>query len=153
MTRRSMVLCLLSLCAGFQVACRQALAWRLIMEEEALAESKVPPPEAAAPLPNTGAPQIEVIAPDASKPIRTPVSILIKFHAQAGATIDPKTFRAKYGWLGIDITDRIVGHAKIDASGLAADDAEVSPGQYMVRLEIADNLGRIGTRSINFKVV
>jgi hypothetical protein len=78
--------------------------------------------------------------------------IRIRFQAQTGAAINPGSCRVKYGWLGIDITDRLVAHAKIGASGISADYAEIPAGAYMITLQIADDLGRVGTRTFEFTV-
>lgn len=153
MNRRAFVVGLLSVFASLAIALRRAAAWTLITNDEFQAESRADRPEGAAPLPQAGSPQIEVLKPDASKPVKSPVTIRIRFRPQAGATINPATFRARYGWLGIDITDRIIAHAQIDASGLSADNAEIPPGQYSVTLEIADTVGRVGTRAFTFRVV
>ncbi len=154
MNRRSMIIGLVSVCATLSMAGQRAFAWVLITKDEFSDESKAPrPAEAPSPAQVSGAPSIEVLEPDTTKPIKSPVTIRIRFRPQPGAAINPTTFRAKYGWLGIDITDRLVGHAKVDALGLSADNAEIPAGKYMIALQVADNMGRFGTRALEFKVV
>ena len=94
---------------------------------------------------------IEVVEPDVSKPIRSPVKIRIRFLAPQGASINPASFRATYGWF--NITDRLVANAKIDASGISADNAEIPAGDYKVTLQIEDDQGRVGTHAFEFRVV
>lgn len=97
-----------------------------------------------------GAPIIEVDQPDQTNAIRAPVDIRLRFVPQGGATIDLASFRAAYGWLGIDITNRIIEHAQINASGLFANNAEIPVEHHRVTLQIADNMRRLGTRTFEF---
>jgi hypothetical protein len=152
MHRRSAIVGLVGICAVLITASRRALAWTLITEDEFIGESKALQGANAPPSSQAGAPAIQVLEPDTTKPIKSPVTIRIRFSAQPGATINPATFRAKYGWLGIDITDRLVGHAQVTASGISADNAEVPAGQYMITLQVADNVGRVGTQTLQFSV-
>jgi hypothetical protein len=152
MHRRSVITGLLSVCATLSIGNRRAAAWALITKDEFLNESRAAPVENAPLLAQPGAPVIEVLEPDPTRPIKSPATIRISFRPMAGATINPASFRAKYGWLGIDITDRLVGHAQVDASGLSASNAEIPAGQYKITLQIADNLGRVGTRAFEFSV-
>jgi hypothetical protein len=132
----------------------RAKAWSLITKEEYEREKAAPHPDVQAPaVAQAGAPTIDVDQPDASRPVRPPVTIRISFHPAQGSTIDVKSFRATYGFLGIDITQRILDNAQLTASGLFANDAQLPPGQYKVTLQIADNLHRVGTRTIEFSVV
>lgn len=137
------------------LAVRRAESWTVVIEDEIANERKAANPKAAAAVspPQSGAPVIDVVEPDPGRPVGSPFNIRINFRPQPGASIVPGSFRAKYGWLGVDITDRLTGHAKIDASGIVADGAEISAGQYRITLQIADNLGRVGTRVLEFRVI
>jgi hypothetical protein len=95
-------------------------------------------------------PVIEIIQPDITKPIETPVKIRIRFRAPAGASIDPASFRATYGWF--NITNQLLAHAKIDSSGISADDAEIPSGKYKITLQISDTKGHVGTKEFDFQV-
>lgn len=153
MNRRNLTLSLLTTCAAVCFETRHAAAWTLITAEE-LAREKMTPQLAASPIEaQPGAPTIEVEQPDATKPIKSPVSVHIRFKPHEGATIVPESFRAKYGWLGIDVTDRITANAKIDPSGLVANNAEVPAGKYKLTLQIEDSLHRVGTRVLEFSVL
>ena len=59
----------------------------------------------------SGAPVITVKQPDVSRPLHNPMTFDIQFSAAQGATINRSTLRVKYGWLGIDVTQRLLGHA------------------------------------------
>jgi hypothetical protein len=55
--------------------------------------------------------------------------------------------------VGLDITRRILAHATPTPSGIFVDDAELPRGHHRVTVQIADNLGRVGTQSAEFNVV
>jgi hypothetical protein len=140
--------------ALYATVCRAA-AWTLITKEEF--EQSL---DATQPLSRSidrsrspDAPTIEVSQPDATKPIKPPVTIRIRFRPKEGATIDPTSFRATYGSLGIDITNRIMQHAHVSASGLVANNADVPAGHHRVTLQIADNMHRVGMRTFEFTVL
>lgn len=148
MNRRNFVVNLLAIIGAFS-AVRRAVAWDLVSKEQAEAVNKVTEKDVPSPQ-DPKAPSIEIDAPDISKPVKAPVSIRLRFKPQAGATIDPKTFQAKYGWF--DITNQILANAKFDASGLTADNAQVPSGRYRVTIRIADTNGHFGVKVIEFTV-
>ena len=151
MNRRALVFCL----SAMPVAnISWAAGWTLISKEEFDRDSTAPRSRGGFPAPaEPGAPSIEIEEPNQTRPIPTPVTIRLLFRAQPGAIIDPTSFRATYGWLGIDITRRIMEHAKINASGLFANNADVPAGHHKVTLQIADNMHRVGTFTFEFTVV
>jgi hypothetical protein len=65
-----------------------------------------------------GAPVITVTQPDISRALHNPMTFDIQFRAAPGFAIDPSTFQAKYGWLGINITSRLLEHATRTPNGL-----------------------------------
>ena len=131
-----------------------AAGWTLISKEEFERDS-VAPHFRGGFLATTqpGAPTIEIEQPDETKPIKLPINIRVRFRPQAGAMIDPRSFRATYGWLGIDITQRIIEHAQVSAAGLVANGADIPAGHHKVTLQIADNMRRVGTETFEFTVV
>jgi hypothetical protein len=100
-----------------------------------------------------GAPVITVKQPDMSRALRNPMTFDIQFSAAPGAAINPSTFQAKYGWLGINITSRLRQHATRTPNGLFAADVDVPSGNHRISVSIADNLGRVGTRVVNLHVL
>jgi hypothetical protein len=131
-----------------------AATWQLITGEEFERDRSAPRSRGLlSPTVQPGAPIIEVDQPDQSTAIKAPVNIRLRFLPQGGAKIDLASFRATYGWLGIDITSRIVEHAQITASGLSANSAQIPAGNHQVTLQIADNLHRVGSRTFAFTVV
>ena len=152
MHRRSAIGVLLGVCAVLNTKVRSAAAWTLITQDQfdEINQQKA----AAAPGTHDGQPiripVIEIIEPDLKMPIKPPVKIRIRFRAPAGASIDPASFRATYGWF--NITNQLLSHAKIDASGISADDAEIPSGKYKVTLQISDTKRRVGTQAFDFQV-
>ncbi len=144
--------------ALYATVCRAA-AWALITKEEFERDSAAPhldEPLARSMRRTSGppdAPVIEVNQPDATKPIKPPVTIRVHFRPKEGATIDLTSFRVTYGWLAVDITQRIMEHAHVSASGLLANNADVPAGHHRVTLQVADNMHRVGIRTFDFTVL
>jgi hypothetical protein len=134
------------------VPCR-ADSWSLVTSEEFETERSSPRIEESFATLDPKAPIIEIEQPDETKPIKSPVSIRIRFLPQDGAMIDLSTFKVTYGFISFDITRRIIEHAQLGRSGLVATDATIPSGRHRVTLQIADNLHRIGIRIIEFTVL
>jgi len=158
MHRRTLIFGPLALYATGRATVCRAAAWALITKEEFKRDSAAPQLEeslsrsmrrASGP----DAPVIEVNQPDVTKPIRPPVTIRVRFRPKEGATIDLTSFRVTYGALALDITQRILEHAHLSASGLLANGADVPPGHHRVTLQVADNMRRVGIRTIEFTVL
>jgi hypothetical protein len=150
MYRRSLII---GLIASSYFAVRRANAWSLVTRQQ-LQRENVAPHEAAAPVTNrSGAPTIRILEPDTTKPIRSPVRIRVSFQAGANARILVNTLRVRYGFLGIDITRRILAHATPTSSGVSVENAELPRGHHRVTVQIADNLNRVGVQSFEFNVV
>jgi hypothetical protein len=152
MRRRAFISGLLAICSILCTNIRPSEAWELVTREEIKRESAAPHNKTVHGSARPGAPIITVEEPNPKQQITPPITIRITFRAQDGATIDPTTFRATYGWLGIDITHHIVANAKVSASGLVAKNAGVPAGSYRVTLRIADNRHRVGTHTFAFTV-
>jgi len=150
--RRAFISGLIAICSILCANIRPSAAWELVTREEIKRESAAPHNKTAHVVARPGAPIITVEEPNPKQQITPPITLRITFRAQDGATIDPTTFRATYGWLGIDITNHIVANAKVSASGLVAKNASVPAGSYRVTLRIADNRHRVGTHTFAFTV-
>ncbi|MCP3395303.1 hypothetical protein NLM27_41970 [Bradyrhizobium sp. CCGB12] len=150
MNRRSLLFTSTAAVVTFCAVIRAA-AWELISKDQADAVNSKPTEREALPSQDSRAPVIKVESPNIDNPVKTPVSIRLRFTPQPGATIDPKSFQAKYGWF--DITKQIVANAKVDATGLTADNAQIPPGRYRVTLQVADTSGHVGKKVIEFTVV
>ena len=141
--------------ATFSILCASicpSAAWDLVTRGEVKRENTAHHNKAASATAQPGAPIIRVEEPNQKERLTPPLTLRITFRPQGGATIDPKTFRATYGWLGIDITRHIVAHARLSPSGLVANNASIPAGSYRVTLRIADNRHRVGVRTFAFTV-
>ncbi len=135
--------------------------WALVLPDEARRENEVGPLLATRGLsrprdPDTpaapGAPEILVDQPDAASTLHPPLSFRVRFLPAAGATINTRSFRASYGSFGIDITARILQHARLSERVLSADNMDIPAGSHKVTLTIADSNGREASRTFRFTV-
>jgi hypothetical protein len=63
-----------------------------------------------------------------------------------------KSFQALYGALKLDITDRIMQKAKVTASGLKIDNAQIPKGTHRLFLAVSDVKGRRTDRELRIQV-
>jgi hypothetical protein len=100
------------------------------------------------------APTITVVKPNHSAPIKPPVDIEVHFAAAQGATVNISTLKIQYGFLKLDVTQRILQApgVQISPEGLKASGAELPSGSHKLLIEIADNLGRVGRQPVDFTV-
>jgi hypothetical protein len=149
MHRRTLILGLLSSFYGVS----RADAWPLVTRHQ-LHRERAAPHRHTGPAPSrSGAPTITIEEPDITRPVRLPANIHIRFHAAAGARILVNSLHVRYGFLGIDITRRILAYARPTPSGMFVKHAELPTGRHRVTIQIADNRGRVGLKSFDFNVV
>jgi len=128
-----------------------ATSW-LVSEDEMRASLAAPEPMAARSVPVPGAPRIELQAPALPAPVTAPVNIRLAFSPQAPAQINTESFKAYYGRLRIDITQRLLAAAKVTPAGIQVDGAALPKGQHRLNLRIEDSQGRSGERTFEFEV-
>ena len=99
-------------------------------------------------------PTITVNKPDAQTTLHPPVDIDVQFTPSPGATVDIKSLKILYGFLKLDVTQRILQApgVEVSPSGLKAPGAKLPPGSHKLLIEVADNLGRVGRRPVEFTV-
>lgn len=102
--------------------------------------------------PQPGAPKIELMSPDISKPVSMPTKIEVKFSGNPPAEPKPETFRALYGAFKIDITQRLLSVAKVTKDGVSVIDASLPSGKHQLILLLTDNLGRETQQQVSFFV-
>ncbi len=127
----------------------RALATPLITEEEA----KLPPQKGA--VPNSGrgitrGPRIQVpdgeIAPQAS-----PMRFQVKFQTFGGSSVDLDALKVTYLKSPVvDLTQRVKPFAQ--ATGIDMPDAQLPPGEHLVRVDIKDSEGRTASTSFLLKI-
>jgi hypothetical protein len=100
------------------------------------------------------APTITVVKPSNSTSIQPPVDIEVHFATAQGATVNISTLKILYGFLKLDVTQRILKASGVEVSpeGLKASGAQLPRGSHKLLIEVADNLGRIGRQPVEFTV-
>jgi len=150
MYRRNLILGVIaSSCFGIG----RAKAWSLVTRQQQQRENAAPHKQAAPDPTRSGAPTIRIEEPNITRPIRSPVKIRVHFQAGTNARIVVNSLRVTYGFLGIDITKRLLAHARPTPSGVVVENAELPRGRHKVTIQIADNMGRVGVHSFDFNVV
>lgn len=100
-----------------------------------------------------GLPEIAVVAPTSlAAPLTAPFPIRVVFKAQDGAAIKPDSFRAYYGFLKVDITERLAGRAKVGANGIDIESAAIPAGNHRLFLRVSDDRDRESEKEIRFSV-
>ena len=66
--------------------------------------------------------------------------------------VRPETFKALYGRLRIDITQRLLNATKVTAQGITVKDATLPQGSHRLLLSIEDTEGRLGHKTLEFEV-
>ena len=99
-----------------------------------------------------GSPQIEFLTPDISKPVSAPTNIDIRFVGNPPSEAKPDTFRVLYGSFRIDITQRLLGVAKVSKDGIKVKDAVLPKGRHQLSLMITDSMGRQNQQVVAFTV-
>jgi hypothetical protein len=120
----------------------------LITEEEA----KLPPPKGAVAADRRGitrGPKIEFVA--YPEPIHSPMHLQMKFESYGGAKIDLDSVRITYlRTPNVDLTPRIKSF--VQATGIDVPDVQLPVGDHMLRVDIKDSDGRVGSTSFVLKI-
>jgi hypothetical protein len=98
-----------------------------------------------------GAPRVNLLAPNLSAAIPSPTPIRVSFEAAAPASIEPETFKVRYGAFRLDITGRITAASKVTAEGIDVTEAAL-PGLAPALHRDQDSMGRVGERVVAFVV-
>ena len=102
---------------------------------------------------NPNAPHISVNLPAMTSELYSPIKIDINFVASDDANIQIETLEVLYGWLNLDITDRIKQHAQISHDGITADNVNLPIGKHNITIKIKDTKQRISEKKISFEVL
>jgi hypothetical protein len=120
----------------------------LITEQEA----RLPPPKGAVAADRRGitrGPKIKVL--DENEPVHSPMHLHIMFESFGGAKIDPDSVKVTYlRTPNVDLTPRIKPF--VQSGGIDMPDVELPAGDHMVRIDVKDSDGRIGSTSFLLKV-
>ena len=147
-------LAILLVVAGFAVSVPATVGWTwdLVTPEEDARDNAAPHIAFAVPPAMPSVPTILLIRPDISRGVRNPVTIELQFAAGPGSAIDMRSFNATYGWLGINITRRVLDHSVATRNGLVARDIDLPPGDHRVTMSITDTAGRSASRTFSLSV-
>lgn len=125
--------------------------WDLITPEEDARDRAAPKVPGPSDLP--APPVIELVRPaDISQPIQNPITIELRFASGSGPAIDMQTFRATYGWLGINITSRLLEHATKQPDSLLAENVDLPTGDHRVTVSIANTAGKTASKTFRFTI-
>ena len=120
----------------------------LITQEEA----KLPPPKGAIAVDRRGitrGPKIKVL--DESEPLHSPMHLQVMFESFGGARIDLDSVKVTYlRTPNVDLTPRI--RPFVQNAGIDIPDVELPVGEHMVRIDVKDSDGRIGSTNFILKV-
>lgn len=99
-------------------------------------------------------PSIRIVSPavTASDALKAPLRIELAFVAAPGTRIVPESFRALYGLLKIDVTERLRSYAQVSERGVVAEQAMLPAGAHRLYLQVADDQGRVFERELRFRV-
>jgi hypothetical protein len=128
--------------AVFWLAAIPAFAAHVLITED---EAKLPPPKGAVAADRRGVtrgPKIKYI--EKSGPIHSPTDLQLTFESFGGAKIDPDSVKMTYlKTPNVDLTPRIKSF--VQDKGIDIPDVELPVGEHMVRVDIKDSDGRIGS--------
>ena len=86
------------------------------------------------------------------EPLKAPFPIHVSFKAKDGAIVKPESFRVLYGFLKIDITERLASRARIGTEGASVENADIPAGNHRLVLRVSDDRGRQGETELRFSV-
>ena len=114
-------------------------------------EARLPPPQNVAWSRGiTRAPRIELAAAD-ERHLHSPIHFQLRFHAFGGSSIDVGSVEITYLRISnVDLTPRL--RPFIRAAGIDVLDAEVPPGEHLIRVNVRDSEGRQATSNFVLSV-
>jgi hypothetical protein len=133
--------------ASFIAVPASAFATALITPEEA----SLPAMKGAVANSNRGitrGPKITVVDENGAK---SPIHLQVKFQAMGGSTIDLEGVKVIYlKQPNVDLTPRVKPF--VQQTGIDMPDAQLPPGDHLVRIDVKDSEGRVSTASFMLKI-
>ena len=134
--------------AAIMVAAMPAKAASVLITPE---EAALPPPKGAIATERRGitrGPKVDVVTTGS---LKSPTRLQVKFEPNGGSKIDPDSVKIIYlRTPKVDLTSRVKSF--ILPTGIDMPDAELPVGEHMVRVDVKDTDGRVGTTSFILKV-
>jgi hypothetical protein len=150
MVRNGYLGLILGCVAAVTAGAMSAQAAQVLITQE---EAKLPPPRGAIGADRRGitrGPKVGFVA--SGEQVHSPMHLQLKFEPFGGAKIDTDSVKITYlRTPNVDLTARVKPF--IQPNGIDIPDVEVPAGEHMVRVDIKDSDGRIGTTSFVLKVV
>ena len=133
--------------AGVAVAAAGSMSAQAAQVLITAEEAALPPPKGAVATDRRGitrGPKVDVMT--GAGQLRSPMRLQLKFEPHGGARIDPDSVKITYlRTPNVDLTPRVKSFVK--PTGIDMPEAELPAGEHMVRVDIKDSDGRIGTTS------
>ncbi len=86
-------------------------------------------------------PAIKVVSPEPEAAVKSPFNLKLNFEARGGEKIDPNSVKVVYMKSPfVDLTSRL--QSAITPTGIDFQQAEVPPGEHMLRVTVKDSAGR-----------
>jgi len=146
-----------SWCAGFSIVIATVVSFAIIPAYGANVlitdeEAKLPPPKGAVAADRRGVtrgPKIKFL--EDGEALHSPAHLQLTFESFGGAKIDPDSVKVTYlKTPNVDLTPRVKSFVQV--SGIDIPDAELPVGDHMVRVDVKDSDGRVGSTSFVVKV-
>ena len=139
---------LLGSVAAFGAGAMPAQAAQVLITAE---EAALPPAKGAIATERRGitrGPKVDVVT---TGQLKSPTRLQLKFEPYGGAKIDPDSVKMTYlRTPNVDLTPRVKSF--VLPSGIDMPEVELPAGEHMVRVDIKDTDGRVGTTSFVLKV-
>ncbi|MBI3531185.1 MAG: hypothetical protein CK604_03755 [Curvibacter sp. PD_MW3] len=86
-------------------------------------------------------PAIKMVSPEPEAAVKSPFNLKLNFEARGGEKIDPNSVKVVYMKSPfVDLTSRL--QSAITPTGIDFQQAEVPPGEHMLRVTVKDSAGR-----------
>jgi len=133
------------------------------MELITAAESQLPAAELVSVRGPFPAPEIEVIAPVSNfdrqqvperyvmiESVKVPLRLVLRFKPHGGAKVDMDSLSVKYIKNPfVDLTERVRPY--VTATGVTVPEANMPAGNHLVRIQVRDSAGRLGTTFLELR--
>ena len=83
--------------------------------------------------------------------VKSPIRFQVKFQPLGGSTIDTEGVKVIYlKQPNVDLTPRV--RSFVQPTGIDMPDAQLPPGDHLVRIDVKDSEGRVSTTSFVLKI-
>jgi hypothetical protein len=117
------------------------------------AEAALPPAPAAQPTRGIArGPTVKLLSPEGETPVKGPLNLKLSFEGRGGEKVDPSSVKVVYLKSPlVDLTSRL--QPAISASGIDLTQAEIAPGEHVLRITVKDTAGRETNSTMKLVVI